>query len=243
MNRLRDERGDGPVAMKGIELIRRTPGAAPSQYMKRRIWLALQEPEPRPVRRPVLRGARSLAVAAVTIGIGGTAGAMIAHGWIRSSRRTAARTPPPAVARHAVAPAAPRPAAVAIEEAPPLPPEEAPPQRTRPRPEPRRRLTARAPVVVATAPGPTAAERTQVLDAMIALRRDHDPVRAARMLDRYLAAHPRGSLREEALVLDIEAAMARGDGAAVRNLAAAYGDAYPGGRFAQYARDALTSAP
>ena len=63
-----------------------------------------------------------------------------------------------------------------------------------------------------------ARERTEVLDALVALRREHDPVRAGTLLARYLSAHPHGALREEALVLAIEAADARGDhGAAARS--------------------------
>ena len=79
-------------------------------------------------------------------------------------------------------------------------------------------------------------ERTEVLDAMIALRRDHDPLRAGALLDRYLAAHPRGVLREEALVLAIEAAGERGDRASARSLAQVYQSAYPTGRFIAFAR-------
>jgi hypothetical protein len=82
-----------------------------------------------------------------------------------------------------------------------------------------------------------ARERTQVLDAMIALRRDHDPVSAGAMLQHYLASHPSGTLREEALVLAIEAADARGDLALAKRLARQYQDAYPSGRFRRYAED------
>ena len=80
-----------------------------------------------------------------------------------------------------------------------------------PRPKPPARS---APKKLASLP-PSAAsvarERTEVLDALVALRREHDPVRAGTLLTRYLSAHPRGALREEALVLAIEAADARGD--------------------------------
>ena len=80
-----------------------------------------------------------------------------------------------------------------------------------------------------------ARERTQVLDALVALRRDRDGVRAGMLLDEYLSGFPRGVLREEALVLAIEAAAARGDGAAARRLASSYQAAYPGGRFSAFA--------
>ena len=57
------------------------------------------------------------------------------------------------------------------------------------------------------------------------------------MLQHYLTSHPSGTLREEALVLAIEAANARGDLALARSLARAYQDAYPNGRFRRYAQD------
>jgi chorismate-pyruvate lyase len=72
---------------------------------------------------------------------------------------------------------------------------------------------------------------------MVALRRDHDPVRAGQLLGRYLAAHPNGALREEALVLAIEAAADGGDTARARDLARTYRAAYPRGRFQQFAAD------
>jgi hypothetical protein len=78
-----------------------------------------------------------------------------------------------------------------------------------------------------------------VLDAMIALRRDHDAGKAGHLLDRYLAARPHGALREEALALAIEAADARGDQTGVSNWAQAYQNDYPSGRFAGFARSHL----
>src|SRR5439155_6829835 len=89
-------------------------------------------------------------------------------------------------------------------------------------------------------PPPSAAsvarERTEVLDALIALRREHDPVRAGTLLARYLSAHPRGAMREEALVLAIEAGDARADRPASQQLAQAYQSEFPAGRFLPFAR-------
>ncbi len=105
-----------------------------------------------------------------------------------------------------------------------------------PRPRPPARS---APKKLASLP-PSAAsvarERTEVLDALVALRREHDPVRAGTLLARYLSAHPRGALREEALVLAIEAADARGDRAGGEQLAHAYQAEFPAGRFLPFAR-------
>ena len=98
-----------------------------------------------------------------------------------------------------------------------------------------------APRKVTVVPPPRAAaaarERTEVLDALVALRREHDAVRAGTLLARYLSAHPRGSLREEALALAIEAADARGDRAGAAQLAQALpaANSRPG-RFLTFAR-------
>ncbi len=82
-----------------------------------------------------------------------------------------------------------------------------------------------------------------MLDALVALRREHDPVRAGALLARYLSAHPRGALREEALVLAIEAADARGDRAGGAQLAQVYQDEFPAGRFLPFARSHTDSHP
>jgi hypothetical protein len=88
----------------------------------------------------------------------------------------------------------------------------------------------------------TARERTEVLDALVALRRDRDPVRAGAMLSAYLSSHPRGVLREEALALAIEAADARGDRETSERLSRSYVGAYPSGRFGEFARRHLGEA-
>jgi hypothetical protein len=127
---------------------------------------------------------------------------------------------------------------------------EAPPEATAPtparatRPE---RAPHRAPALVARPTSDQAKdeptdEPTMVAMAMRALRRDHDPARAARLLDDYLALWPDGALVEEALALGIEAARARGDARAPA-LAADYLRRFPGGRFADAARRTLAQRP
>jgi len=164
--------------------------------------------------------------------VAGTAGAVIAQRWIAPRLDSGA---PPARATSAQRSSlAPRPEAakpiaaddIAAGDVIETPIVKAGPPRAAPR-----KAVAAAPSAAAVA-----RERTEVLDALIALRREHDPVRAGTLLARYLAAHPRGALREEALVLAIEAADARGDRAAGEQSARAYQAEFPAGRFLSFAR-------
>lgn len=81
-------------------------------------------------------------------------------------------------------------------------------------------------------------EAAVLVDAIAALRRDHDPARAGLLLEYYLRRNPQGALAEEALALAIEAALARDDGSA-RAFASDYLDRYPTGRYRVLARGAL----
>ena len=82
-------------------------------------------------------------------------------------------------------------------------------------------------------------ETALLLDAMRALRRQHDPVRARVLLGRYLQEHPNGALAEEALAMSIEAAVAAHDSDAPA-LARRYLRSYPSGPFRSVA---LQAAP
>jgi hypothetical protein len=234
VNRLRDEAGQGPIHDKGIELIRRTPGTPADAELKRRVWAAVKDVEPRGSRARRWLPVRSFAVAGVVLLLGGSAAAMIGYGrhWVWTQAAAPAAAPP------AVAPRVASPAARAADPMPASPVEApAPIPSARPRPihvAPHR-------VIELTPAAAATAERTQVLDAMVALRRDHDAARAGRLLDRYLTTHPHGTIREEALALAIEAATARSDGAAAHRLAASYLDAYPSGRFRDFARDTVSA--
>jgi hypothetical protein len=77
-----------------------------------------------------------------------------------------------------------------------------------------------------------------VVQAVKALRRDGDTVRAVQLLGEYLRLEPEGALTEDALALGIEATAAR-DPARAAALARRYLARYPAGRFAGLARDAL----
>jgi hypothetical protein len=166
-------------------------------------------------KRIALRPALVLGV--VLVAAGATAAAALGHRWMEQRRR-----PVPA----ALAPAEPRARAdaprveiaPALVEIPPTAPETHRPHapRTRPRSE----------------------DPSAVVDALEALRKQHDPDRAAKLLAGYLAAHPKGALAEEALALSIEAATARHDPAAFA-FAKRYLRDYPTGRFRQTAQAVL----
>jgi len=307
MNRLRDEGGDDPVAVRGIEILRGTPPTPRMPEMKRRVWLAQQQ---RATRRADGFRLSRLRVGAVVAGailcLAGTSGAVIAaRRWIVPALREVSH-PAPKMASRTVASfgrtrtgkESAKPVAPAGEPAPahdeiagrtavalgapaasgttPVTTEgattankasaaSASTSARTSRGAGARRTAAVAsgtrlastpvsgrparvdpPLSLIAMPLPTttasALERGQVLDAMIALRRDHDAVSAGAMLHRYLTSHPNGALREEALVLAIEAASARGDLALVKSLARAYDDAYPKGRFGRYAQDQAAAA-
>lgn len=79
---------------------------------------------------------------------------------------------------------------------------------------------------------------TPLVEAVRALRSEHDARRAARLLDAYLRSYPRGALAEEALALQIEAAATLKSPRAAE-FARQYLRLYPGGRFQPAARQAL----
>jgi hypothetical protein len=241
MNRLRDivdheggMRGD-PLFRRGVELLQGTPPTLVLPDTRARVWRAIRRasmPAPRRLWKLALR----VAVAAAVALAAGTAGAVIAHRWIApqigNMTGGARGTELPSRLKFPRRRAAP-------VEAPGLDttvdlPVERPAETAAPKALARTgsRKTV-APIVTAAA---VARERTEVLDALVALRREHDAVRAGTLLARYLSAHPRGALREEALVLAIEAADARGDRAGGEQLAHVYQGEFPAGRFIAFAR-------
>lgn len=129
------------------------------------------------------------------------------------AKSTTDRTMPPAVAPPSAEP-----------PAPPAPAIVAAPSVGNPAPQPthaRRQATANTAATEDTGP---------LLQAMRALRIEHNPVRARQLLTDYLGQHPRGFLAEEALVMLVEAAAAHHDGDAAA-LVARYHRLYPEGAF------------
>jgi hypothetical protein len=239
MNRLRDivEREGGlrgdPLFRRGVELLQGTPPSMVLPETRSRVWRAIRR-----ASAPASRGLRTLALRFAVVGavvlVAGTAGAVIAHRWIAPQIQ---KTPddmrgvePPSGSK---APG-PRASPSARVEAPPVElPGEGPTETAAPKVP--ARTGPRKPTTPAVTVASVARERTEVLDALVALRREHDPVRAGTLLARYLSAHPRGALREEALVLAIEAADGRGDRAVGEQLAHVYQGEFPAGRFLAFA--------
>jgi hypothetical protein len=232
-----DSDAQGGDAAWAVDLLRSsTPYRAPAGR-KQRVKLSLGQFAAH--RAP--RFLRPAIVGGMLIGCGAFASAALGHwpGWIaRAYDRWV--TPSPAVAaapasearRHArgqrmdeaSAPAVPT-VELAVAEPPTIAPAIAPTVAPAPAREP---LPPRA---RHAAPPPAVGEDpSAVLEAMRALRLDHDPVRARVLLGRYLERHPGGALAEEALAMSIEAAVAHHDpDAAV--LGARYLRLYPTGPF------------
>lgn len=174
--------------------------------------------------RPAVAGAILLAAGA------GIAGATVGPTWmVRQWHRL---TTPPTADPTPAAPAA----VVAVPaRRPDPPPRETPETLERPR------LVRPIPPRAATHPVARVEDPTALVQAVRALRRDHDPRRAARLVDAYMRTYPRGALAEEALALQIEAASAQQSPRAA-DFAREYLRLYPTGRFRAPARQALDAS-
>jgi hypothetical protein len=203
------------------DLIRAVDPTVPDPFRKRRVLLGVMGPRQR--RASLLRPA--IVVFSVVVAV--TAGAALGRTWFSP-------------AAHRASPVEPRPSRVlptppAAEDLRPGAPEpetQEPAQATTAPVGPRRRTT------------PSASERPKgedpgaLVDAIHALRTEHDPVRAGELLSRYMATYPNGVLTEDALALAIEAAVARRDPVAAE-YAKRYLKQYPEGRFNKLARRAI----
>lgn len=157
---------------------------------------------------------------------GVSAAATIGASWIK--RRSAVDrapvprmvTPPPPVRVHSAPVATPRPAVSVVKD-----------------------QVVELPRLGAPAPGPSHSRAARgenpsaLMEAVKALRQEHDPVRASRLLREYLRLYPRGALSEEARALAIEAARAQHSPNTVA-LADEYLRLYPHGRFRRAAEQA-----
>jgi hypothetical protein len=188
----------------------------------------------RPYRARTLPMLRPALVFGILLAAGATTAATLGHRWIAEKLHLGAEAQPaapavlpaPATRRHEPRVAAPQPLVPEVEapevEAPivPLPaPEAAPSKHGRPH-------AARS------------EDPSRIVAAIQALRTEHDPDRAARLVAEYLKVYPQGALAEEALALSIEAAAARHNPAAASAFAEQYLKRYPNGRFSRAAEQA-----
>ena len=153
------------------------------------------------------------------VAAGATAAATLGHRWIQQRRRPAGEVAIPASVEPRARIERPR---AGVEPAPVEIPATAP-ETHRPH----------TPRTHARSEDPSA-----VVNAVEALRKQHNPDRAAKLLAGDLAAHPKGALAEEALALSIEAAAVRHDPMA-SEFARRYLREYPTGRFRQTAQAVL----
>ncbi len=246
MDRLRDESGWDSVSERGIQLLRRVPASPSCADLRRRVWAGVQEILVGSAEAPHYARLKALALGIVVVASAATAGAAIGRRWI--APRIDWSTTPLAAARTEMQPRHHRGAIRRIadawepsELAAPLSPVAAEAVAAPPVADVRAPSRPARHGGVPAAEGHTGEARSEVLDALVALRRDHDADRAAGLLDRYLGANRHGSLREEALVLDIEAADTRADAAGARRLARLYLVEFPAGRFGQFAGQHLTA--
>ncbi len=250
MNRLREESGLDPISEKGIEMLRAVRPTASSPLLKRRVWAALQAST---IASPVRQRSSMLRVVVVGVGlVAFTATAAATIGGRRIATRIEQFLGPLGGGGAGVAqPRSERTKPVrVVAEAPKAPevemlPESAASQEPA-QADSRAAVAGSAPASsthVALRPTRTGSlavettrERAQVWEALVALRRDHDPNHAAALLNHELEANPHGVLRQEALVLAIEAADARGDRRGAEGFARAYQREFPTGRFMQLAQ-------
>jgi len=249
MNRLRDESGLDPISEKGIGILRAVRPTSSVPGLKRKVWASLQQMSISSPVRPHLSSLRVVVVgvglmvftatAAATIG-GRKLAARIERLWgprarvgdapVHSERTKLVRVAeaPSATGMGALPPSAEVGVSAASVEVEP---------RIGSSPSPVTRAATRS--SRATAAAETSRERAQVWEALVALRRDHDANRAAALLSHELETNRHGVLRQEALVLAIEAADSRGDRAGAAQLARTYAREFPTGRFKAFAQGHL----
>jgi hypothetical protein len=83
-------------------------------------------------------------------------------------------------------------------------------------------------------------EAALILRGVRALQREGDPARAQALAEEALRTYPNGAQVEEAMTLAMESALARDDREGARAAARRYLSRFPGGRFADRARAAIS---
>jgi len=235
MQRLRDSKlASGSPEAKLADALRAMDPIVASPARERRILRAVtaRARERRWAGAALLRPA--LAGALLLVAGAGVAGATVGRGWLaRGWHEWIAR--PVAVTPVSIAPVRRSPARPIVAALPPESVLEAPaiPAPVA-RPAPAR--------VAAHSRPPRGEDPSALVEAVRALRSEHDAQRAARLLDAYLRAYPHGALAEEALALQIEAA-ANLKSPRAAAFARQYLRDYPDGRFRQAAQQVQGSIP
>jgi hypothetical protein len=207
------------------------------------------KPRPRTMQMGV-----ALVLAAMLASAVAGAGTLHRAGWLRSFAPGGARSSPPTPASPALSHAPPAPpvpgtASHAATSSPSAAPAEMPsgaaaaasssgPRMTIPtavRIDPRDPRTS-------TATNDTD-ESALVVEAVRALRRDHDPRRAGNLAQEVLQRYPHGAQIEEAMAVAMEAAFAEGDTTGARHWAERYMGTFGTGRFADRALQVLAASP
>lgn len=184
--------------------------------------------------QPAARGLRPVVAIGVLCGLAATASA----GWgvlqaTTSPDQHSAVLEAPVVPR--VVPATPK---ALARPHPPAPASSEPVETAAAPAAPAPRTAGRRVAAKSSKPTSPASDAALVHRAVKELRGGGDPEHARRLLEQYRTENPSGELAEEALVLSIEAAVAKGDPDAKR-LARQYLAKYPNGRFVGAARRVL----
>jgi hypothetical protein len=248
VQRLRDTKPSpgSPEAIL-VEAIKASLPVEPSLYQQRRVLERVLDRQ-RARHGGAVGFLRPVVMVGVLLVAGATAAATFGHTWIVQGLRTlgvgapiAELTPEP-VSRQR------RRATPVAELIPGDAAELEPAAETAPRPavthataKPATRAHALRPearTTGATETSGTSEDPSLVVDAIRALRTDHDSRRASTLLAAYLRTYPHGALSEEAVALSIEAAAAAKSPSA-STFAAQYLREYPHGRFRHAAEQAL----
>jgi len=245
MVRLTDLQHPNEVEQRAMRLLASMPDEMPSEMRKRRVREALLTRPPRRMSMSTWGPAllRPAAVITVLTSSAAIAGATVGRGFVSRAYESVREIFQPGDEAPKLTALHPKRhvARASVPEVEALPPP-APHHADVPRSLERRPLRHTPPVVAPTPPARDEEDASLVVSAMRALRKEHDAERAARLLDRYLAAHPEGALVEEAIALDLEASVARHDDARAQAFARQYLRRFPEGRFGTLARRTLSGA-
>ena len=218
-----DKQAEGSAQARLADLVAASEPLTLSDDRKRAtLDSVLQRRRVATARRPLwLRPALTLGVLLVA---SVTAAATLGYRWVTRD------SPSPAPVAPAVVPAKPQ----AVRPAPPAAPAAdevvIPPQVSE---------ASRPATKTVVRPRPAKGEDPSLVVAAIqALRHDHEPARAAKLLADYLRTYPHGALAEEAVALSIEAAT-ESKRPEAKTFAAQYLAQYPKGRFRRIAEQAL----